>query len=99
MLSALHRSPDRAMFLSELVAALRDAPGLEARLDELSGSRLIVVDHSSPDPHLSGDFRIVAATDSPLGQTGPKAEEAARAAAETVWNRWLREFLLAHRCT
>lgn len=86
--------PGKALFLTELQAGLSDTSN-----DEISGAvrelavrqLLLVVDHQSPDPHITGDLRVVALLDA-------HDADQAHQRAELVWARWLREFLTHHRC-
>ncbi len=56
-----------------------------------AGRTVLVADHAAPDIHLeSADLRVVA-----LVRTG---DHAAMAAADGVWDVWLRGFYSTHRC-
>ncbi len=87
-----------ALFVTELAAATgAAAPDLDTALSRLS-SRLLVADHHLADPHLHGDFRVVALRDDPPpGGPGPSRAPAERRAADH-WSAFLREVAQRHRC-
>ena len=92
LLDLLRSHPRHALFVTELPARQGGpAPSeLDDALGALDGDRVRVVDHTSPDPHLAGDLRVVALVGAPA--TDPVAN------AELVWTAWLRDVLAAHRC-
>ena len=103
VLESLRRFPRHAEFVSRLQGTLRArnvaAEQVEQALTELQTRPAIVVrEHYCADPHLaSADLRVVAmieAADDP--QHDLIAEAAER--IETVWQRWLNEYLSNHTC-
>lgn len=77
----------RPLFVTELRARLGDPSGFDDALAALDGGRVLVVDHTAPDPHLDGDLRVAAL-----------AAPGAPAAVGRVWHAWVRDVLAAHRC-
>jgi len=57
---------------------------------------ILVREHYCADPHLAGADLRVAATLEPQAQDDPIADAAER--IETVWQRWLNEYLSNHTC-
>ena len=94
----LARAPHSALFATELAARFRDrepARVVEEHLSRLARlGRVAVVDHASPDPHIVGDFRVVALIRD--GEGGSDAH--AGHCAEAVWREFLYEVLASHRC-
>lgn len=102
MLQARRPPAALAMELGALVSRSRDgaaASDLDACLSLLEAEKTIAIEHHpAPDVHLEGcDLRVVALVthDEPAEQ----AARSAHAAAEAVWDDWLRQFLATHRCT
>lgn len=94
----LARAPHSALFATELAARFPDRESARVVDEHLTGlarlGRVAVVDHASPDPHIVGDFRVVA-----LVRDGEDGSEAhARHCAEVVWREFLYEVLASHRC-
>ena len=97
VLDALRGREPRAAFVAEVAATIRPAPrpgAMDDALRELAQQhQALVMEHAAPDVHLeAADLRVVARV---LGEAG---EDDARAAAERLWNEWLRAFLSTHRC-
>jgi hypothetical protein len=97
----LHSRNNRARFMTELYASLRQS-GIEAEegdraIGELESDGLVMVrDHFCADPHLSGvDLRIVALVESIAGED---AQLSAIRVIDETWNKWLNEYLANHRC-
>lgn len=92
-----------ACFVAELRTALAGEyareEALEDALNALVVDGAVFLQHNyCPDPHFSGDdLRVVALIDRAQAHRG--GEEAAVAAAQRLWQRWLRTFLASHRCT
>ena len=103
IVAALRECSERAAFLSEVGAALGDvgteADDFETALAHLEASgRVLVRQHSCGDPHLVGtDFRIVGLIESPAPDGGD-ALAVTVATIESVWHRWVADFLSNHRC-
>lgn len=94
------RRPSAALAM-ELAATLGAAgrTELDPALQFLEAQKSVITEqHAPPDVHLEGcDLRIVALI--PGDQIPAQAMQAAHAAAEAVWDDWLRQFLATHRCT
>jgi hypothetical protein len=92
VLEVLRRRRPHARFVAELTPLVAaDASELELALASLEKhGRVLVRDQYCADPHMDGvDLRIAA-----LGE-GVEAI----AAIDTIWQRWLGEYLANHRCT
>lgn len=90
-----------AMFMTELFARVPHNQATVERVCKiLAGTRVLVVDHRSPDPHITGDLRVVSLIMD--GPTDPNAianrRMAALRAASDVWDTWARDLLSSHRC-
>jgi len=72
--------------------------GLERGLEELENAgRVLVREQFCGDPHLEGaDLRIVALIKG--GDADNDALASAVADIDSVWQRWLTEYLSNHRC-
>jgi phosphoglycerate dehydrogenase-like enzyme len=97
ILQTLQQRDPAAAFVTEVAAAIRPAPRLaeiEDALRDLDASgQVLVMQHTAPDIHLESlDLRVVA-----CASLGGDANQV-RAAAESVWEGWLRVFLANHRC-
>lgn len=94
VMDALREVP--ALFVSELAARTRlDVCEVDAAIEHIESGEpgtLIVCAHASPDKHLVADLRVIASI------RGHDAASAI-AAADGVWNDWLKNLLQAHRCT
>lgn len=94
-------SGPHAMFMTELYTRVSLDPSTVERVCEsLASTRLLVVDHRSPDPHISGDLRVVSLVlDGHPDMNGvANRRMAALRAASDVWDNWVRELLSSHRC-
>ncbi len=99
MLKVLSRAEPPALFATDLAVRVQDVgDGFTATLGSLaSQGSVLVTQPPLPDPHLASlDLRIVALV--PSDGSSDAATEAALRATQTVWDRWLREFLAGHRC-
>lgn len=103
ILDVLRRTPRRAEFVSRLLASLRRSDisldRVEQALTELQAQPAILVhEHYCADPHLaSADLRVAAMLEAPQPtEHDPIAEAAER--IETVWQRWLSDYLSNHTC-
>lgn len=100
ILAVLRRADGRALSATELFARLRNvgldtARAARGLADLEAAGRVVVLDHAPPDVHLRGmDLRGVCAVDEP----SPEARDRAHRAVEEHWQRFLRDFLAAHRC-
>jgi hypothetical protein len=89
------------MFMTELYTRVPLEPSTVERICEsLAGSRLLVVEHRSPDPHINGDLRVVSLImdGAPDANGTSNGRMAALRAASDVWDSWVRELLSSHRC-
>lgn len=97
----LHRRNNRARFMTELYASLRQsgiAPEEGDRaISELESEGVVMIrDHFCADPHLAGvDLRVVALVESTAGED---PQLSAIRGIDEVWNKWLNEYLANHRC-
>lgn len=102
----LDRTPRKARFVSEVARQLQSAQvstdGLEQGLEDLENAgRVLVREQFCGDPHLEGaDLRIVALIKAPSEQGNAAGDALALAVADidSVWQRWLTEYLSDHRC-
>jgi hypothetical protein len=91
VLELLEAARPQALLLSEVEARLQTPLG-DVLPDLERAGAVLVTTPAPPDPHLAAlDLRIVARTrhDDP---------QAALAATQAVWGRYLREFLASHHC-
>jgi hypothetical protein len=86
------RMPEAAL-AAELEVTVAPRRALDEALQRMAAARTVLVaDHAAPDIHLeSADLRVVA-----LVRADDDA--AAMAAADGVWDEWLRGFFSTHRC-
>ena len=96
VLDALRGREPQAAFVAEVAATIRPAPrpgAMDDALRELARrGQALVAGHAAPDVHLeAADLRVLA-------RVRGEGEDDARAAAERLWNEWLRAFLSTHRC-
>ena len=99
ILDVFGRRGNAALFVTELAHALQARErDLDSGLDRLSEQgAILIAEHPVPDPHLEGiDLRIVAPV--PADRPRPEAEALAAEAAESLWRKWLANFLSSHRC-
>jgi hypothetical protein len=96
VLTKLRSASPPAMFMTELAARLSlSVAEVEEACERLNGVHTLTLGYTSPDRHLTGDFRVVAL----LGEPGhAEGRSSAIHAADATWNAWLREFQSAHRC-
>jgi hypothetical protein len=109
VLACLRKRERRALFVTELTAALRKAHGtsasaMEQALAALEADWTVVIrDHYCADPHLEGaDLRVVALVESSVGEGAQGGEEAQMQAIreiEATWHEWLAEYMANHRCS
>src|SRR5262245_14636225 len=99
----LRQRQRRALFVSELCAALRQmhvasASAIERAVAALEADGAVVVrDHYCADPHLEGvDLRVVALLEC---SAGDDAQWRSIRAIEDTWNDWLAMYLANHRCS
>jgi DNA-binding transcriptional ArsR family regulator len=103
ILTVLQQRAKKALFVTELAAALRrfnvDKAAMEQGLSELQGLGLVVLrDNFCADPHLENvDLRVAAPLDETAG-AGADAHAAALREIDMAWNKWLGEYLANHRC-
>jgi hypothetical protein len=103
LLDLLRRTPRHAELVSRLSGLLRrrnvDPEQVEEALAGLESRPAILVrEHYCADPHLaSADLRVAAVIE-PCGdpQRDPIADAAER--IDSVWQRWLNEYLSNHTC-
>lgn len=94
-------SGPRAMFMTELFTRVPFNPRtVEQVCESLAGTRVLVIDHRSPDPHVTGDLRVVSLIldGSPDANAIANRRIAALRAASDVWDGWVRDLLSSHRC-
>jgi hypothetical protein len=103
VLACLRKRERRALFVTELVTALRKAHGVSASDIERALAALevdwsvVIRDHYCADPHVVGtDLRIVALVEPSTGNDG---QMQAIREAEATWHEWLAEYMANHRCT
>lgn len=103
VLALLRQQERRALFVTELSAALRKGHGvstsdLERVLATLTADWTVVIrDHYCADPHLEGaDLRVVALVE-PSASADPQMQ--ALRAIEATWHEWLAEYMAHHRCS
>jgi len=102
----LDRSARKARFVSEVALQLQTAHVSNDRLDQgleelENAGRVLVREQFCGDPHLEGaDLRIVALIKAPSehGEVGGDPLASAVADIDSVWQRWLTEYLSNHRC-
>jgi hypothetical protein len=109
VLACLRKRERRALFVTELTAALRKAYGIsvsamEQALAALEADWTVVIrDHYCADPHLEGaDLRVVALVEPSLGEGAQGDEDATMQAIqeiEATWHEWLAEYMANHRCS
>jgi DNA-binding IclR family transcriptional regulator len=94
-------STPHAMFMTELFTRVPlNETTVEQVCKTLAGTRLLVVDHRSPDPHITGDLRVVSLIfdGAPDANAIANRRMAALRAASDVWDSWVRDLLSSHRC-
>ena len=104
IIAALRQCSGHAAFCSEVAATVGDMGAgtgdFETALAHLEEAGSVLVrQHSCGDPHLVGmDFRILGLIESPTPDGGDGLA-ATVATIESVWHRWVTDFLASHRCT
>lgn len=103
VLELLRKRERKALFVTELSAALRqahiaNASDIERALAALAEDWVVVIrDHYCADPHLEGaDLRVVALVDPSPGED---AQLQAIRDIEAAWHEWLAEYMANHRCS
>ncbi len=109
VLACLRKRERRALFVTELTAALRKAHGTSASDVERTFAALeadwtvVIRDHYCADPHLEdADLRVVALVEYSVGacaQGGEDAQMQAIREIEAIWHEWLAEYMANHRCS
>jgi hypothetical protein len=109
VLACLRKRERRALFVTELIAALRKAHGvnasdMEQALAALEADWTVVIrDLYYADPHLEGaDLRVVALVEPRVGEGAQGGEDATMQAIreiEATWHEWLAEYMANHRCS
>jgi hypothetical protein len=101
VIDVLRSRAKNARFMTELAAALERShvskEQMERALSELQTEGAVMIrDHFCADPHLTGiDLRVVALVDS---IDGADAQLHAIHEIDSVWDKWLAEYLANHRC-
>ena len=80
-----------AAFLTEIAAATHRRVDEIAMLLEAAPSRVVVINNSAPDRHVTSDLRIAALT-----TRGDERTAQDRIAGH--WRGWVREFMAVHQC-
>lgn len=101
LIDMLRHGAKKARFVTELAAALArshiDKEQMEQALSELQSESIIMIrDNFCADPHLADvDLRVVAVVES---IDGADPQLSAIREIDSVWNKWLGEYLANHRC-
>src|SRR5262245_5804171 len=101
ILSVLRQGNQKALFVTELAAALRRKKvgndEMEKALAQLAADGTVMLrDNFCADPHLANvDLRVTALVDE---TKRADAQVAALREIDLAWNKWLGEYLANHRC-
>jgi hypothetical protein len=101
VLDLLKRTPRHAELVSRLVGTMRrqnvEPDQVEHALTELQSQPAILVrEHYCADPHLAdADLRVAAIVEA---QSPQDAIAEATERIESVWQRWLNDYLSNHTC-
>ena len=101
VIDALRNRAKKARFTTELAVALQRArvgkEEMEQALADLQAEGVVMIrDNFCADPHLAGvDLRVVALVES---VDGADPELSAIREINSVWDKWLGEYLANHRC-